>query len=187
MNRQTAPLNIVQIVIVAAKLILFFVLPMIAFTVPIVGDLFGLKGLDVYRWGNFLGLLPMLVYFVMLIFTLGPLQQLSFVPALIALVVEIIIISTSADLLPVDTIKLLCMQYFPDYASTLDLTVTTAARLLLKPGIGFIINMVLTLFYGMFQFIPISNYIFGISALPMGITQQSTKGEQAGSIRKPHL
>ena len=70
MNRQFAPLNVVQLPLVIVKLMLYFVLPMLAFSVPVVGELFGLKGLDVYRWGNFLGLLPMLLYFLMLIFTI---------------------------------------------------------------------------------------------------------------------
>ena len=182
MNRQFAPLNVVQLPLVIVKLMLYFVLPMLAFSVPVVGELFGLKGLDVYRWGNFLGLLPMLLYFLMLIFTIGPLQKLSFIPAIAAFVVEIIIVINAANLLPIETIKMLCMQYFPEYTSSIDLTLSTAARLLLKPGLAFIINMVITILYGMFQFIPVSEFLFGIAPSAGGNGRQySGSGNNSSS------
>lgn len=155
-TNQNSILNVGQAVVAIAKLVMYFTMPMIALVVPVMGEVFGLKGLDLYNWGHVvLCLVAMILYVVMLIFTLGPLQKISVIPAAAALVVEIIIMSTASGLIPISEWVAILNQHIPaEYASYVSMA-EAILKTSIRPATGLIISMVLTLVYAVLQFFPI--------------------------------
>ncbi len=160
MNKTSTPVNIIQLVVAAAKLILYFVLPVVSFTVSIivVSFSYGFKPMDIYNaTGNFMLLLPLILYGVLLIFTVNPLQKFSMFAAAAVLIVEIVLLIMAPKMISIDSLlEMIRSAVDPDVYANISTYLQGAKMLLesfMKPGLGLIINLILTVVYGAGQFI----------------------------------
>lgn len=190
MYKPNSPINVLQTIIAVVKLVIFFVMPMIrltffGFTVPLLGDFIGLRGLDLNNFGAWLCILPMVLYLVMLAFSVGPLQQYSLIPAAVALVIEIIIIASAGNLLPIDTVAAWVKTTYPSFAGVADVG-SGIAKMLLRPSTSFIVSMVLTVLYGVFAVVPASDYIMGMLGLGGGVRHTGGTGTSGRSSTGGH-
>ncbi len=156
MNRPTSMLNAGQAVIAIVKLVLFFVLPLLAINLPVVGEVFRMKGMDLYNQLHVdLCMYMVIAYALMLLCSFGPLQSFSFVPALAALVLEIIILANAGSIVPIKVLLARVTPQIPVEYSSYIAVGEQVLRSFIRPGIGVTITMILTLVYAFLQFFPV--------------------------------
>lgn len=183
MNKSTSMLNVGQAAIAAAKLVLFFVLPMIAINLPVVGEIFRMKGMDLYNQLHVdLCIFMMIAYALMLVCSFGPLQTFSFVPALAALVMEIIVMANPSGIVPIKELLAWVTTMIPaEYVSYVQVG-EQVLKQFIRPGIGVTITMILTLVYALFQFFPVLSIGGSTGGSMGGSTGGNRGGSSSGSI-----
>ena len=147
-------INIGQLVIALAKLILIIVMPIVMFTIPLTGiPIPGIwvTGVRMFLMGNMLIIIPILVYLLMGLFSVGDMQQYSIWPAIAALVMEIFLLFGAYLILQQGDIKFLLSLIPEEYSTYVQAGLTQLA----KPGYGVVVNLILSVAYIVFRFIPI--------------------------------
>ena len=144
MNRNVGAMNPFQLVAAIAKLVILLLLPVVGlaiagFNIPGVS----ITGISMLKSGNLLGLLPLLLYGVMMVLSLGELQKYSVIVACVALVMEIVLFSMAGVIIQMGDVSALLKLIPQEYKVYSDFALAQLA----KPGLGLILNLVLTLVY----------------------------------------
>lgn len=185
MNRQgTSGINFFQLVVAVLKLIVFAVLPLIVFSFAgVIIPGINLYGIRMFNMGNMYALLPLFAYLLLLVFTIGPLRKYGLVAAGVALIAEIIFFACAAVIAQSGDINFLISLIPADYRLAADIAIAQLA----KPGFGLLINLLLTVVYGVLQFVNVGG-TYGVQAHAVAhrpsIGKQST-GRSGGS--RPHI
>ena len=154
--------GIAQALLGIVKSVLYVLLPVISITVPIVAiPVLNVSGLTLIRMNNTVAYLTLAAYALLLIFSVGPLQRFGVVPAVIALAMEIITIATAGSFMSSGDINFLHSLIPPEFQQYLQAGLSQLApefqqysqdlqaglSQLAKPGIGLLLNMLLTVLY----------------------------------------
>ncbi len=154
MNQPKSALNILQILISIAKIVILLILPLVMFSFMGFVIPFAMNGVKLFNMGNMLVLLPLAAYALMAVCSFGPLQNWSFVPAIIALLTECVLFASAGQIAQGgDLTQLLAL-----IPQELQLGTNIVIAQLAKPGLGLLINMGLTLLYAVLQFVPLGGF-----------------------------
>lgn len=184
-------INIGQLGIALAKLVVLLVLPIIMFTIPLTGiPIPGVwvTGIRMYLMGNMLIIIPTLVYLLMVLFTIGQMQSYSFIPAIVAIVIEFFLLFGAYLVLQQGDIAFLISLIPEEY----QIYVQAGLIRLAKPGYSVIINLILSVAYIVMKFIPIGGTGRGRTGGSGGIGRANVSGGQnkqniGGGINRPHI
>lgn len=184
--KNTGSMNLIQAIIAVAKIIICLLLPMITFAfigIPI--PFIGLNGIRMLNMGMAIIYLPLLAYVFMLVFSLGSLQKISFIPALVALVGEIIFLASAAQIVQSGDLNTI-LSLIPE---SFQLVKDVALANLAKPGIGLVANLILTIVYAALQFLNIGSLSNGPTPAanrPVNLTGNAG-GHNANNGNRPRL
>ena len=190
MNSQ---INIGQLVAALLKLVLIIVLPIVMFTIPLTGiPIPGIwvTGVRMFLMGNMLIILPVLIYLLMALFSLGSLQQYSIWPAVAALVMEVFLLFGAYLILQQGDIAFLLNLVPKEYNTYIQAGLVHLA----KPGYGVVVNLILSVAYIVLRFIPIGGSGRGRTGGGSGIGRVSINGTGGqsgqnigGGINRPRI
>ncbi len=139
--------GIAQALLAIVKSVLYILLPVISITVPIVAiPILNVSGLTLIRMNNTVAYLTLAAYALLLIFSVGPLQRFGVVPAVIALAMEIITMATAGSFMSSGDINFLLSLIPPEFQQYSQYLQAGLSQLA-KPGIGLLLNMLLTVLY----------------------------------------
>ena len=174
-------------VIAIVKLLLYFFAPMIVFTIPMVGDIYGFKGHDLYTLGATLCLFLVIVYVLMTLLSLTSMKKAGMGAALAALILEAVVLFNAAGILPLDKV-LAFVNTLPGIGAAAQYLTAGAGILknFLKPSVWMIISTLLTLVYGFLTLTSQPVYAHKASGTSSG-SSSSYRSSSSGSNRAPHL
>ncbi len=139
--------GVIQAALAVIKCVLFVLLPVISITVPIIAiPILHMNGLSLIRINNPISFVTLVVYSILIVFSVGPLQKYGIVPAVIALLVEILTIILAGSIMQSGDISFILSLIPPEYQQYQSY-LEAGLRQLSKPGVGLLINMLLTVLY----------------------------------------
>lgn len=139
--------GILQAILAIAKCVVFVILPVISITIPIVAiPILNTSGMTLIRLNSPIAFVTLAVYCVLLIFSVGPLTKYGIVPAIIALVVEILTIILAGSIMQSGDISAILALIPPEYQQYQQY-LNAGLTHLSKPGLGLLINILLTVLY----------------------------------------
>ena len=159
-------LYLVQAVVAAVKILLFLVAPLVVLRLPFAGNVFSMKGLQLYHAGAIVCLFMIIVYGVMLLLSFGSTQKLDLIAAAAALVMEIIVAVNAAGMVGMEQLFSL-LKTIPQVVPYLSVA-SELAKTVFQPSAWLYISMALTAVYAVLALLSApanaSRYISGSSS-----------------------
>ncbi len=145
-------INIGMLVTAVLKLVLIIVLPIVMFTVPLTGiPIPGIwvTGVRMFLMGNMLIIIPVILYLLMALFSIGYMQKYSIWPAIAAIAIEVFLLFGAYLILQQGDIAFLLTLLPKEYNTYVQAGLIHLA----KPGYGVVINLILSIAYIVFKLI----------------------------------
>ena len=138
--------------------------------------------------GNMFVLIPLAAYAAMIVFSIGSLQRMSLIPAIVAVIFEFIVLVAASIFVNSGDVKFLINLIPPEYKQYVEMGLTQLA----KPGYGIWINLGLSVVYFVFHFLPIggmgsSGFTGGGSRVNRATVNINKTNQPTGGINRPRI
>lgn len=144
-------LYLIQAAVAALKILLFFVAPLVVLKLPFAGNVFSLKGMQLYHAGAVVCLFMLIVYGVMLLLSFGSTQKLDLIAAAAALIMELVVAFNAMNMIGMEQLFSL-LRAIPQVAPYLSV-VSDLAKTAFQPGAWLYISIALTVVYAILALI----------------------------------